>query len=341
MAGGVTDVGILASVADAVEMQCCVEIRAPGPCFGAVRPLQQAARDLHGVSPYLLAARTLAEVARRGSTVIVATGFPVPDVMPRGETDGPPGAAALARALSLGLGAHPLVLGEAPTIEPIRAACEAIGLVEACPGAWPEGKPAFVLDSFPDDDDAVERAEELLSWLRPKAVVVTEKPGPNGFGVAHRAGGLPSGAGRARIEVLLAKARQAGIPTISIGDNGNEAGLGALAEATRRHKAHGEVCRCACGGGIAAVDPADITVVGAVSNWACYGIAACLAVMLRQPRLLHDGATEERVIEACLDAGAVDGMGGTLAMVDGIPARLNGYVVELLAAIVRATLAEG
>lgn len=338
MVGGVTNETMLATVADAIETLCCVEIRSAGACPGAVRPLQLAARELLGGSPYLAAARTLAKVTRPGDTVIVATGFPVAEVMSRGETDGPPGAAALARALSLGLGAHPLVLGELVTLEPIRAACQTIGLDEACPGAWPADRPAFVLDAFPNNDTAVERAEELLSWLRPKAIVVTEKPGPNSEGIAHRVGGLPVGPGRARIEVLLERARHAGIPTIGIGDNGNEAGLGAVADATRLCQLYGASCRCPCGGGIAAADHSDITVVGSVSNWACYGIAACLGVLLGRPEMVHSGATEERVIDACVAAGAVDGFGAHGSLVDGIPARLNGYVVELLAAIVRAAL---
>jgi D-glutamate cyclase len=339
MVGGLTNENGLAAIADIIETQCCIEIRSSGAFAGVVRTLQLAARELHGGSPYLVAARTLAKVVRPGDIVLLATGFPVAEVMPRGETDGPPGAAALARALALGLGAHPLLLGELATLEPIRAACQTIGLEEACPGAWPEDRPAFVLDSFPDDEMAAEHAEELLSWLRPKALLVTEKPGPNVKGIAHRAGGLPVGPGRARIEVLLERAHRAGVPTIGVGDNGNEAGLGAIAEATRRCQPYGSDCRCPCGAGIAAAAPADITVVGSVSNWACYGIAACLALLLGKPELVHDGPTEENVIDACVAAGAVDGFGARGSLVDGIPAVLNGYVVELLAAIVRAALA--
>ncbi|MHB1133802.1 MAG: glutamate cyclase domain-containing protein [Chloroflexota bacterium] len=337
MARAAINDAMLTTIADSIERQCCVEIRPPGSTFGVVAPLAAAARQLQGSSPYLLAASALAAI-QPGDAILIATGFPVAEIMPMGETDGPPGAAGLAHALAIGLGARPYLLGDPNTVEPIRAACQAIGLDEVCPGDWPDGVAGFAVDAFPADDLAEERAVELLTWLRPRAIVVTEKPGLNQLGIAHRAGGLPTGPGRARIEVLLAEAQRAGVVTIAVGDNGNESGLGLLAPATREHKAFGEICNCPCGGGIAAVDRADIAVVGAVSNWACYGIAALLGVILGRTDLLHDGETEQRVIEACLAAGAVDGFSGNVPMVDGVLGRVNGYVVEVLAAVVRTAL---
>ncbi len=325
-------------VADAIEMQCCVEIRSPGCMQGVVRPLSLAARERQGAPPVLLAARRLAQTVS-GGVVVIASGFYVPDALPMGESDGPPGAAALARALSLGLGAVPLLLAEQPTLEPIIASCHAQGLRrgEATP-SHPDR--FFVAEVFPSDATAEQRAEALLERHRPQAVIVTERPGINQKGVAHRGGGKAIGTGRARIEVLLALARQAGIPVIAIGDNGNEAGMGLIADVVRQYKPYGAHCLCPCGAGIAAVEEADVTVVGSVSNWAAYGICACLAVLLADERLIHDGQTEERVIAECLRAGAVDGISlSRRPFVDGIPAAINGAVVDILRTIVAAALA--
>ena len=334
--------GRLEVTADAIEMQCCVEIRPPGSMQGAVRPLALAAREKQGGAPVLLAARRLLEAVGKGDVVVIATGFHVPGFLPAGETDGPPGAAALAHALSLGVGAIPLLLGETTTVEPIRAACRAMGLVDGDIDSLRGGDYRFALDSFPTDAAAEARADELLEALRPKAIIVTEKPGLNAKGVAHRGGGKRIDSGRARIEVLTARAREIGIPTIAIGDNGNEAGMGLIADAVRVHKPYGAQCLCPCQGGIAAVDEADVTVVGSVSNWAAYGIAACLAVALGDERLLHDGETERRVIAECLRAGAVDGVTCTYRqMVDGIPARINGHVVDILRTIVATAIGKG
>jgi D-glutamate cyclase len=332
----------LGVVADAVEMQCCVEIRPPGAMRGVVRPLCIAARKRQNGSPYLLATQALLKAAQEGRTVIIATGFPVPGVMPFGETDGPPGAASLAFALSVGLGAVPVVLGDPTTMGPIHAACHSIGLVERdFESARKAPRASVVFDIMPADEEAEAKTEDLLNTLQPSAIVVIEKPGLNDRGVAHGAGGRQITSGRGRIEVLTARARQVGIPVIAIGDNGNEAGLGLIGDAVRLHKAYGERCLCPCGGGIAAVDVADVTVVGSVSNWAAYGISACLAIALGDPRLIHDGAAEKRMIADCLRAGAVDG--GTYShrfMVDGIAAEVNAAVVEILRAIVTTSLSK-
>lgn len=328
----------LAAVADAVEMQCCVEIRPVGHMLGVVRPLCLAAREAAGGSPMLRATELLLRHVNAGDTVVVATGFHVPGSMPQGETDGPPGAAALASAVSLGLGAFPIVLADPDTVEPVRAACRTIGLVERST-VTPGLASSFVLDTMPVDDQAEGFADLLLSKHAVKAVVVIEKPGLNAVGVAHTAGGKRIMSGRSRIEVLMDLARQRGVPVIAIGDNGNEAGMGAIAAATRRYKRFGDRCLCECGGGIAAVESADATVVGSISNWAAYGISATLAVALRNASLLHDGETEKRVIAECLRAGAVDGLSGSHRFsVDGIPAQISAHVVDILRTIVTTVL---
>ena len=329
----------LAAVADALETQCCVEIRPAGNMQGVVRPLYLAARERLGGSPTQLAGDALLKAVGKGDVVVVASGFHVPESMPLGETDGPPGAASLAYAISLGLCATPLVLGDPDTMGPIRAACDTIGLIERNLEAAQRSHSSYVADVFPADDAAEIAADDLLSRLQPKAILVVEKPGVNAFGVAHTAGGRRITDGRARIEVLVAKARERGIVTIAVGDNGNEAGLGAVAEATRKHKAFGERCLCDCGGGIATVDEADYPLIGSVSNWAAYGLSAYLAVSLKDERLIHDGETEKRMIHECLRAGAVDGATHSRRfMVDGIPAQTNACVVEILRAIVSMAL---
>jgi hypothetical protein len=306
---------------------------------GVVRPLGLAARAKQGAAPVMLAAQRLVDAVSPGDIVVISTGFYVPGAMPRGETDGPPGAASLAYAVSRGLGAVPYLLAEESTLEPVRAACHAIGLQERDLDVARSIAGSFVAQAFPTDGRAESEAARLLEHLRPTAVVVTERPGINHLGVAHRGGGKAIEEGRARIEALTSLARLSGIPFIAIGDNGNEAGMGLIADETRRYKPFGAVCQCPCGGGIAAVDEADVTVFGSVSNWAAYGVVACFGLLLGRADLLHDGATEEKMIAASLEAGAVDGISLKHQMaVDEIPARVNGAVVDILRAIVAAAL---
>jgi D-glutamate cyclase len=59
----------------------------------------------------------------------VLTGAGYAPTMPKGENDGPPGAASLARVLYKGLGAVPVYACEACHVDPIVAASQAAGLM--------------------------------------------------------------------------------------------------------------------------------------------------------------------------------------------------------------------
>ena len=57
----------------------------------------------------------------------------------------------------------------------------------------------------------------------------------------------------------------------------------------------------------ASVVSVDHLVVAGVSNWGAYGIVAQLGRLTGQA-LLHTPGDERRLIDACVDAGAVDGV---------------------------------
>lgn len=325
--------------ADAIETLCTVEMREPGESYGVIRPLYEAAREAQGGPPTELAVKALIDRVGEGDIVVIATGAYFPEYMPMGENDGPLGAASLAYALNLGLGAIPLILCESQIVEPVEASCQAIGLAVRPLEVARKIPYAVAVDSFPADDTAEEAAQTLLATLEPKAIISVEKLGLNSKGIAHSATGGPATEGRARIEVLVSAARDADILTIGIGDNGNEIGFGLIADAVREYKEYGRVCRCPCGGGLACVDVCDILITASVSNWGAYGLSAGLAVALEKPFLIHDYATELRMIDACVSAGAADGAYGLYTVsVDGVPGPLSGYLVEMLRFIVQKNL---
>jgi hypothetical protein len=81
---------------------------------------------------------------------------------------------------------------------------------------------------------------------------------------------------------------------------------------------------------IASVVPVDHLVVAGVSNWGAYGIAAQLG-RLTGRRLLHTPADERRLIDACVAAGAADGLTGRPEpTVDALDADTHAAVVALL-----------
>lgn len=318
------------AIAENIEHLCAIELSRYAYGRGVIPRLYEASRAKQGGIPTLTAARALVERTRPGDVVMIITGAGGGDALPFGENDGPMGAAAIAGALKFGLGAAPVILTEVAFLDMTRATTRAFGL-------WPSDLAAarrthhhVAVDTFPADDRAEPAAATLLD-MKPAAVIAIEKLGLNAKGVAHSATGKPLGDGRARAEVLTAKAKQAGIYTLGIADNGNEIGCGLIADAVREHKPYGAVCQCPCQGGLACVDETDNLIVANVSNWGGYALAATLGLLLGKPELIHDGRTEEQALWTCAQAGGGDGRSGRpIFAADGIPGRFHGHLVDML-----------
>src|SRR5206468_6678552 len=110
--------------------------------------------------------------------------------------------------------------------------------------------------------------------------------------------------------------------TIGIGDGGNEIGMGKV----RTRLAGLDALRAR----ITTVVPVDHLVVAGVSNWGGYGIAAALG-RLTGLDLLHTPEIERRLIEACVAAGACDGVTRRREpTVDSLASDMHAAVVDLL-----------
>jgi len=308
---------------------------APGGPADPSRPLTALLRPRAG-GLCARAALALAGRVRPGDRVWVITGLVVPGAIPRGETDGPPGAAVLARALAAGLGARVLLLAEAVVLPVVTAALDALALAERGGPPW---RRACRTAAFP------RRARAAALWIgrrfrrAPRAVVAVEKLGPNARGVVHTAGGSDVTAAQARTDVLFVAARRRGSLTVGVGDRGNEVGFGAAAA---RLAAAGIIgaCACPCGSTIACTLEADRPVAAATSNWGAYGTAAALAVLRGDARLLHGAEAESAMLEACVGAGAVDGITRrATTTVDGMPLAAQVATVHRLHALVRWAIA--
>jgi len=227
----------------------------------------------------------------------------------------------------------------APAV-PLAAALEAIG------------EPSKV-DVYPDGPDA---ARTVLDRERPTHLVAIERPGRCRSGDYLSARGESVAQWNRPLDELfiLARARRgprkrnksdstnaaaphlqqathgrAGLTapvTIAIGDGGNEIGMGNVR--TRLARGGRLMAR------IASVVPVDHLVVAGTSNWGAYGDVAALERLTRRA-LLHTGAIERRLIQACVQAGAVDGIKRTREpSVDGLAADVHAGIVDLLRAAV-------
>jgi len=305
---------------------------------GRLHILQEAVRRQLGKPMCYTAAEKLKENVGDGDVVILGTGFIVrPDMVC--ETDGPVGAAALARAVKIAFNAIPVVVTESENIGVVSATCKGIGLkierdVESARSKRFAG---CVVDFTKEDCEAREEALRILNQYEPSAVISIERPGKNIKGVYHSFRGQDISNTTTKFDYLFEKASEQGILTIGIGDVGNELGMGNIREVVVQHVPYAKKCLCPCGGGTACAIPSEVPVVAAVSNWGGYGIAALLAALTEKFEVLHDSVLERRAIRECVDAGAVDGeTGRSEPSVDGLRDELHVAIIDLLHKVVRS-----
>ena len=304
-----------------------------------IHQIYAAAREKYGRPMSLMAAEILKEKVKPKDTVLFITNSH--------ETDGPPGVAALARAVDMGLSAAPVVVTYTAGVDmlPDPARVSRV-LPETCVGAGLLPVDYARLRARPHRvsvvgfapltlEQAVQESEKIIRDYNPSAVISNEQAGRNVKGVYHSAYGFARESDpkqpTARLDHILDAARAAKIPTISMGDNGNEMGLGSVEEAIRKYHPYGDKCQCPCGSGLATSVKADIAFPVAISNFGCYGIAACLAHVLENAEVFHDGETQKRILHACAATGCCDGVTQLATPTeDGTPYMTGVYVVELL-----------
>jgi hypothetical protein len=251
------------------------------------------------------AARALCGARR----VLVTTGFCLGPGLP--ETDGPPGAAALGRALRR-LGAAVRYVTDPAAVPPLAAALAELG------------EPAAVETFHAAHADGRAAARRLLAEHRPSHLVAIERPGRTRDGDYRSARGESVKAWNGPLDALLLAAGR-GVVTVAVGDGGNEAGMGAVARRIPPvRRADGRRVP------IASTVPARHLVVAGTSNWGAYGVVAALGALAGRP-LLHDADEERRMVAACVRAGAVDGITRRAEpTVDGLPMEVHVGILELL-----------
>lgn len=247
-------------------------------------------------------------------TVLVATGFYVAGYA---ETDGPAGTMVMARAL-LALGYHPIVLTDS-----------------FCKGFFePEGIDVEYLPMQASDEDCLAVAEKY----RPVGMISIERCGKNIQDDYANMRGISIAENTAPVDRLFeltgpdAAEGVCRIPSIGVGDGGNEIGMGNLSDIITKELAL-VPCRV----------KTDLLVTASVSNWGAYGIAAALQLLTgREVYSVIDGKPvdkkTEEFIAMTVEVGSVDGVTHErVAHVDGYEA---GIEMEILADLAKAATLE-
>lgn len=256
-------------------------------------------------------ALAVAPAARVG----LITGFYVPlGSPPAAETDGPVGAALLAKGLeAVGIRCR------LATDELCRNAC-----VAALTGAGLSGVPV----------DAASVPAMVEAWRRAGIThaISIERCGRSADGAPRNMKGLDISSYTAPLDELFSAGSW---KTIAIGDGGNEIGMGALPrELIAQHVDYGETIAC--------VTPARHLIVAGVSNWGAYGLLGALAALRPdwRERLLAclDEKLDQTVLEATVNDGpAVDGVSRLRAMtVDNLDMAIHHRKLREIRALVQA-----
>lgn len=312
-----------------------------------IRSLYKVARErTPGQVPLTYyAAKGLRDHVKPGDVVLMVTGWYLPHFM-SGETDGPPGTAALARAIDLGLGATPVIMTEPKLKEIVEASCRGAGLrVYDRKEALKIPRRVVVetpLHPYMSVEESEKVIKQILDELKPSAVIAVEKGSRSKTGIYHSLWGIDITPLTGKYDRLVEEARRRGIFTIGIGDGGNEIGLGGIRDAIEKYLPVGAKCHCPCGQGVAATTETDSMIVSFVSNWGAYGIEAALAMLLGRTDVIHSAEDEERILRAAAWAGAIASPYGYsgVAVVDQIPEKINVNIVEMLHYMVKAYLVD-
>lgn len=243
--------------------------------------------------------RKAAESLRTARRVGIVSGFFLPDTG-TSETDGPPGAVALGRALAR--------LGVAVDYVTDTRNCAAFD----------------ALDVEPDTD-----WRSYLDRAQPTHLVSIERLSRARDGAYRNMDGDDVTLWHEPLDELFLAGPARGIVTIGIGDGGNEIGMGKLFDGVVANVRNGER--------IAGVVAADYCIVAGTSNWGAYGLIAALSVVTGQA-LLPSGDQLKQTHESLVASGAaVDGVTHRAEpTVDGIFLAITLDVVERLRRMVDA-----
>ena len=263
--------------------------------------------DLRGIArlAHLLPKHYCEEAASyllsHGNNAVITSGF----YITRGksaETDGPLGAIALAKAL--------LLLGWKVTllVDSYLSRCLPVSVTNE-----------IQCVEFPMLDREASHAysEKLIKTLSPDILVSIERCGPNKENIYTSMRGVDISDHTPKIDTLF----DYSIPSIGIGDGGNEIGMGLISDEAVKQGVNLPW----------SITPTDKLILSSVSNWGAYGLISELS-KLTGANLNPSPNEQLTLLKLLVGLGAVDGVTGyRLPTVDSMHSSATTLILERLA----------
>lgn len=241
----------------------------------------------------LRAARMISDCKGR---VLISTGFPVNHTF---ETDGPVGAIALYRLMEE-IGSKPVLVCGSPLARALSKDYRTHELILGQHNGLKRGL----------DPQAIQGLAELKAEL----IITIELPGQAADGCYYNMRGEDISSQTIFFDDFV---RRADCPVVSIGDGGNELGMGNISDAVSALDIIPSATTC------------DELVIADVSNWAAHGLVAMLSHWAGTDWL--GGWNNRAVLEYLVERGSVDGVTRCKTLTeDGLPCEETDTLIQQL-----------
>lgn len=303
--------------------------------YGVCRILYDGASKYTGKPLSLNGAEGLVKNIKKGEKVFILTGF---ILLPwnEAETDGIISSTVFARFVIRAFGAKPVMIVPEQCEKAIKAMSEVLGV-----------NITYDIDNIPDNTICIisftkdknkenDETAEILSHGLPCAIISNEAPGRNKNGYYHNAVGVNTTDVEAKYDVLFRECQSRGVYNLSIGDLGNELGMGTIEEHIRKYIPYAEKggCKAGTGFGILADTAADNIITATVSDWGMNALMACTAFLLGDVDLFHTEKEESAVMDAAAKAGMLDMYGEARPYIDGIGKNIVLPIISLMRGLI-------
>ena len=260
-------------------------------------------RGMLALRPYLppdFCSQAAQFITDKPGGVIIVTGFYVV-MVGKPETDGPPGAIAIGEALKA-LGRQVTYVSDEYSTPVLRRYANGSEVID-----------------FPIDGVAASKvhASAILEQVKPSLLISIERCGRTREDLYLNMRYVDISSHTARLDYLF----DSEIPSVGIGDGGNEIGMGNLAEVIPTVDSLPDY---------PAVNQVDRLVIASVSNWGGYGLVAALSRIAGR-NLLPSVESETAMLHGMVESGVVDGTtGDAVPTVDNFSAEENGALLARL-----------